>query len=174
MSDKTEQPEMHGDSFIQRWSRRKHQQQREKSPAPAKQETVSDKTPDPAIQEADLPPIDTLQPDSEVSMFFNEGISEKLRQKALRKLFHFNKFNVVDGLDDYAEDYTIFQPLYNLYSSREDIQKLAGAIAGDNETDTTTMDASDTDTSNSVAQQQETNEAGNMTDTEITREDKEV
>ncbi|MES9897176.1 MAG: DUF3306 domain-containing protein, partial [Candidatus Thiodiazotropha endolucinida] len=38
-------------------------------------------------------------------------VSDQLRQVALRKLFHSAAFNVCDGLDDYAEDFTSFEKL---------------------------------------------------------------
>lgn len=51
---------------------------------------------------------------------------------ALRKLFHMDKFNVCDGLDDYAEDYTRFEPLgemitahQRLREERESLNRLA-------------------------------------------------
>ena len=37
-----------------------------------------------------------------------------MRKAALRKLFSQSRFNAVDGLDDYAEDYTRFEPLGNV------------------------------------------------------------
>jgi len=59
----------------------------------------------------DMPALDTLDEHSDYSGFFSTGVSEKLRKKALRKLFHLDAFNITDGLDDYAEDYTSFAPL---------------------------------------------------------------
>jgi len=37
-----------------------------------------------------------------------------LRRSALRRLFGLPRFNVCDGLDDYAQDFTSFEPLGNL------------------------------------------------------------
>jgi len=65
------------------------------------------------LTDADMPDIETLQPDSDVSGFFSPGVSDALRRKALRKLFHSSRFNVKDGLDDYDDDYTQLQPLGN-------------------------------------------------------------
>ena len=36
---------------------------------------------------------------------------------ALRKLFHLPQFNFRDGLDDYAEDYTNFEPLGDIITA---------------------------------------------------------
>jgi len=41
----------------------------------------------------------------------SSGVSDKLRNLALRKLFQAPSFNIQDGLDDYAEDYTSFEKL---------------------------------------------------------------
>ena len=49
--------------------------------------------------------------DSDYSGFLSQGVSEELRNKALRKLFLSPQFNVVDGLDDYCEDFTSFELL---------------------------------------------------------------
>jgi hypothetical protein len=43
--------------------------------------------------------------------FFSPEVSEQLRRVALRKLFHLPQFNIVDGLDDYDDDYTTFEAL---------------------------------------------------------------
>lgn len=61
--------------------------------------------------EADLPPIESLSPDSDYSQFMSPKVSDSLRQTALRKLFGLAQFNVRDGLDDYDEDYTQFRSL---------------------------------------------------------------
>jgi hypothetical protein len=58
-----------------------------------------------------LPPLDSLDADSDYSGFLHPQVSEALQRVALRKLFHSVKFNVVDGLDDYAEDYRNFEAL---------------------------------------------------------------
>lgn len=59
----------------------------------------------------DMPPIELLTEDSDYSGFLSPDVSDTLRNLALRKLFHLPLFNVVDGLDDYAEDFTKFAAL---------------------------------------------------------------
>ncbi len=44
-------------------------------------------------------------------------VSEKLRKVALRKLFHGAAFNVRDGLCEYDEDYTSFEPLGDIVTA---------------------------------------------------------
>ncbi len=67
--------------------------------------------PERILTDEDMPDIETLTPDSDVSGFFSPGVSEALRKKALRKLFHTDRFNIKDGLDDYDDDYTLLQPM---------------------------------------------------------------
>jgi hypothetical protein len=66
------------------------------------------------LTDADMPPIDSLDKDSDFSMFMSPGVSDQLRTLALRKLFHLPAFNVTDGLNDYDEDYTRFAGLGNV------------------------------------------------------------
>ena len=63
------------------------------------------------LTDEDVPPLDSLGPDSDYSDFLSSDVSPKLRREALRKLFSSDKFNVTDGLDDYAEDYSRHTPL---------------------------------------------------------------
>jgi len=68
----------------------------------------------PELTDADMPPLDSLDSDSDFSLFMSPGVSEQLRAQALRKLFHLPAFNVTDGLNDYDEDYTQFAGLGNV------------------------------------------------------------
>ena len=104
-------PETHGP--YRRWSRRKarnqHQPaQRLAEPAAPEAQVASGEG---TVAQAELPSLDTLDEHSKLGAFFAEGVSESLRRSALRKIFHLQRYNVCDGLDDYAEDYTHFQPL---------------------------------------------------------------
>ncbi|MDX1375977.1 MAG: DUF3306 domain-containing protein [Burkholderiales bacterium] len=88
--------------FMSRWSRLKRAAEQAAEPNP------------PAGAEApppELPPIDSLTPESDFSVFMHRQVDEKLRRAALKKLFSDPAFNVVDGLDDYAEDYTQLESL---------------------------------------------------------------
>ncbi|SFX55218.1 DUF3306 domain-containing protein [Marinospirillum alkaliphilum] len=60
----------------------------------------------PELTDADMPSLDSLHAGSDVSMFFSKGVSQALRQQALRRLFHQPEFNVRCPLDEYAEDYS--------------------------------------------------------------------
>jgi hypothetical protein len=103
------------EKFLDRWSRRKQAGQQPASTATGQpeQEAVPavDEAPRQELTDADMPPVDTLDSDSDFSVFMSPGVSEQLRTQALRKLFHLPAFNVTDGLNDYDEDYTQFTGL---------------------------------------------------------------
>ncbi len=72
---------------------------------------------EPVLTDADMPPIDTLTEESDFSGFMSGGVSDKLRNLALRKLFGAPSFNIRDGLDEYDEDYTYFEKLGDIITS---------------------------------------------------------
>jgi len=63
------------------------------------------------LTDADMPDVESLSQDSDVSMFLARNISPTLRRQALRKLFHMPKFNKVSLCAEYAGDYTTWQPI---------------------------------------------------------------
>ncbi len=115
-----------GEDFLQRWSRRKARaredredvQQPPASPPadPVDTNGQSDQE-KPPLTDADMPQIDSLTAESDISGFFSPGVSEKLRSIALRKVFSLPFYNLRDGLDDYDEDYTVFEPLGDTVTS---------------------------------------------------------
>jgi len=54
----------------------------------------------------ELPSLDELGPESDFQGFMKPDVDDGLRRAALKKLFSDPHFNVTDGLDVYAEDYT--------------------------------------------------------------------
>jgi hypothetical protein len=70
-----------------------------------------------AASDATVPPIDSLEEDSDMKGFMSPNIGEYLRRSALRKFFHLPKFNRRDGLDDYDEDFKAFQDLGDILTS---------------------------------------------------------
>jgi uncharacterized protein DUF3306 len=58
-----------------------------------------------------LPSIDTLSIDSDYSPFMQSGVDESLKRGALKKLFSDPRFNVMDGLDVYIDDYSKPDPI---------------------------------------------------------------
>lgn len=114
------------EQFITRWSRLKRAAH-ESLPEP---ENVADAvdasalatSADPQIDiqtltDADMPPLESLDKDSDYRGFLSEKVSETLRKQALRKLFHSPEFNVRDGLDDYDEEYTHFAKLGDIVTA---------------------------------------------------------
>jgi hypothetical protein len=69
------------------------------------------------LTDEDMPPVESLDERSDLSMFFSSKVSEELRRRALRKVFMSAAFNRVDGLDDYAEDFTQFEALGDVMTS---------------------------------------------------------
>lgn len=58
-----------------------------------------------------LPPADSLTFDSDFTAFMQPGIDENVRRSALRKLLRDPRFNVMDGLDVYIDDYSKPDPI---------------------------------------------------------------
>ena len=58
-----------------------------------------------------LPPIDSLSIESDFTGFMQPGVDESLKRGALKKLFSDPRFNVMDGLDVYIDDYSKPDPI---------------------------------------------------------------
>jgi hypothetical protein len=113
------------EAFLGRWSRRKALKQGDvdlestKEPKDNEQnlDQSSEESVGPPLTDKDMPPIESLGEDDDFSGFLSPEISEKLRKVALRKLFHGAGFNVRDGLDDYDDDFTVFEPLGDIVTA---------------------------------------------------------
>jgi len=107
----------HREDFLERWSRRKLDAQHDDQGTPASESSAAINVvpaadePEKVLTDADMPPIETLDGDSDYSPFLSPGVSDDLRQQAMRKLFTQPDFNIADGLNDYDEDYTHFTGL---------------------------------------------------------------
>ena len=110
------------ETALSRWSRRKQEAAQpsavaEQAPAEVADASLAAAQADEVDQEqipltdADMPDIESLQADSDFTGFMSPGVSDELRNLALRKLFHAPVFNIRDGLDEYDEDYTSFEKL---------------------------------------------------------------
>ena len=100
-------------SFLSRWARRK--QETRDQELSAQVEPVLETAPDSLtggeamepVKVEELPDIDSLDDNSDFSMFLREGVPDVLRRKALRKLWRVNPVLAnLDGLNDYDEDFT--------------------------------------------------------------------
>ena len=80
------------------------------SPVAARAEpgAIADRKPADAVP---LPPIESLTAESDFAAFMRPGVDEAVRRGALKKLFGDPRFNAMDGLDIYIDDYTQSDPV---------------------------------------------------------------
>ena len=128
-------PSQHEEGFLSRWSRRKHVAKTGNAEKPL-QESIEDSQDDPLLAKApaeesaeiaaveedfpadsDMPPLESLDNDSDYSGFMSPKVSDELRNLALRKLFLGGMFNARDGLDDYDDDFTSFEKLGDIITA---------------------------------------------------------
>ena len=122
------------ESRLSRWSRRKQQtleatqiedlalnveqqNQVENELETLTSEDQQNETQQPVLSDADMEPVEGLTEESDFSKFMSSGVSDKLRNLALRKLFHAPIFNIRDGLDEYDGDYTSFEKLGDIVTA---------------------------------------------------------
>jgi hypothetical protein len=86
------------DDFLRRWSRRK-QDAAAQAKAPAPQAPTADPAPK-------LPSIDSLTFESDFKDFMHAKVEDSVKRAALKKLFADPRFNVIDYMDVYIDDYT--------------------------------------------------------------------
>jgi Protein of unknown function (DUF3306) len=109
---------------LRRWSQRKLEAARAEAqgpppptaaaPVPLAAQTSQDalQPPDPAQPaDAPLPPIESLTIDSDFAPFFKPQVDESIKRAALKQLFRDPRFNIMDGLDTYIDDYTQPDPI---------------------------------------------------------------
>ncbi len=104
---------------LKRWSRRKLAASREAradvpaQPLPPAPPPVAQPS-EPTAAEAkppELPSVDSLTTESDFTPFMRADVDAGLQHKALRKLFSDPRFNVMDGLDVYIDDYSKPDPI---------------------------------------------------------------
>ena len=98
------------------WSRRKRaveaeavedQRQVEEAEAKAAQAELEEKSDEDILEELGLPDPDQLEPGQDISGFMQKAVPERLRQRAMRKLWRLNPVLAnLDGLCDYNDDFT--------------------------------------------------------------------
>jgi hypothetical protein len=125
-----------GDAFLTRWARRKRvvrgggdpdaaaadtagrepvRDRSEPSTADAPRGVDDDQPAEPADE--DMPPLESIDEDTDMSGFFSPQVSQAVKKAALRKFFHSPVFNIVDGLDDYDDDFRNFEALGDIITS---------------------------------------------------------
>jgi hypothetical protein len=92
------------EKFLSRWSRRKRAAAKPASPAPAT-------PPTPARPAESLPAPESLTFESDFQSFLHDKVEESVKRAALKKLFADPRFNVMDGLDVYVDDYSKDDPI---------------------------------------------------------------
>lgn len=146
--DPVDQPE---EGFISRWSRRKHADRAASNDVVSEMQSVDAV---PFIEESelpgddDMPPIESLDEDSDYSGFMSPKVSEGLRTLALRKLFRGQTFNLRDGLDDYDDDFSSFAKLGNVVTAemRRQMERMKRSQQGDvPQADTTVSESESSD-----------------------------
>ena len=60
---------------------------------------------------APLPPVESLVFDSDFTPFLQPKVDETVKRQALKKLFQDPRFNVMDRLDVYIDDYSLPDPI---------------------------------------------------------------
>lgn len=80
-------------NFLRRWSRLKRQ------------------PPEVSVAPPELPPLESLNFDSDFGAFMHAKVDAGIRRAALKTLFRDPRFNVMDGLDVYIDDYSKEDPI---------------------------------------------------------------
>lgn len=127
---------------------------------PASQKTLTDE---------DMPAIETLDASSDFSGFMAPGVSAKLRKLALKKLFAGAGFNIRDGLDDYDDDFTNFEPLGDIitWDMQQQAERLSAEQAEQEMTDADETNSPDAPPDNQTDTQQiNTQQVAEVADTE--------
>lgn len=117
------------EGFLSRWSRRStltRQGHEEPEPPAAVESVVVESARPPAeavridartgkpydeLTDEDMPPIESLDQSSDLSVFLAKNVSPLLRMKAFSRVFHSPEYNQYCLCAEYADDYTQFTPL---------------------------------------------------------------
>ncbi|MGH8677911.1 MAG: DUF3306 domain-containing protein [Burkholderiales bacterium] len=87
------------ESFLKRWSRVKHEAEQAAAQPPKQDEPP------------ELPPLESLDFESDFSGFMHSKVNPDLKREALKKLFTSAHYRAMDGLDVYIGDYSNPEPL---------------------------------------------------------------
>lgn len=91
------------ETFLDRWSRLKHESKDLPQGKEEEEEKQSGAPP--------LPPVDKLTPESDFRGFMHPKVEDALRRVALKKLFSDPHFNVPDLNEAYSGDWTVGEPI---------------------------------------------------------------
>jgi hypothetical protein len=105
------------DGFLARWSRRKRDAAAGRTLEEAPPASSAPSAPAPLeegvqpVPAAPLPPVESLTPESDFTPFMAKEVDPELQRSALKTLFRDERYNVMDGLDVYIDDYTKPAPI---------------------------------------------------------------
>ncbi len=125
-----------GDAFLSRWAQRKRvaraggdpdAQEPERSldgemlakaaPTVGEAPLEGDDRQPVELTDEDMPVVDAIDENTDMSGFFSPKVTEAVKKAALRKFFHSPAFNIVDGLDDYDDDFRNFAALGDIITA---------------------------------------------------------
>lgn len=89
-------------NFLRRWSRLKRE---------ATLRPVAHGEEQACALPAELPPLESLNFESDFGAFMRAEVDDAVRRAALKKLFRDPRFKVMDGLDVYIDDYSREDPI---------------------------------------------------------------
>ncbi len=110
---------MADEPFLSRWSKR-NTAARTRAPLPAEASAAAPlvaapQVPAPPAADTQapepLPAVESLTPDSDFTGFMQPEVDEDVKRRALKTLFQDPRFNVMDGLDVYIDDYSKPDPM---------------------------------------------------------------
>jgi hypothetical protein len=118
-------------NFISRWSRRKIAA-RSGNPLDTKPEQpvvpVETGTQLEAEASVPLPPVDSLTPDSDFTPFMKTDVDPGVKREAMKVLMRDPRFNVMDGLDVYIDDYSKPDPMPEEWLGQLNMMKRLGSF----------------------------------------------
>ncbi len=117
-----------GEPFLSRWARRKRVARTDGADTAVGESSIEEHeiteaadagedSPAPELTDEDMPTLDGIDENTDMSGFFSPKVTQAVKKAALRKFFHSPAFNIVDGLDDYDEDFRNFAALGDIVTS---------------------------------------------------------
>lgn len=106
---------MSGEAFFHRWSRLKQAAAEHPAPEAAANVTLSvaaeNHTDQTAVPVPTMADVALLGPDADYAPFMVKAVDRAVQRSALKKLFADPRFNVMDRLDIYMDDYNVASPM---------------------------------------------------------------
>ncbi len=118
-----------GEPFLNRWARRKSvartggDADTAADESPVEEQEITDAaaagedSQAPELTDEDMPILDSIDENTDMSGFFSPKVTRAVKKAALKKFFHSPVFNIVDGLDDYDDDFRNFEALGDIITS---------------------------------------------------------